>query len=236
MFEPLRKERTFEVIVKQLRESIYSGRFKPGDKLPTEREFAEVFNVSRAAVRSAVLNLEQSGLLEIRKGSGGGFFVRELDFKPALDYLNDLLKLGKTSISDLTEIRGILEPEATRMAAERAEKEDIEKMEQSILTLQKRMSQGLTRRSDDFNFHVCVAEGTKNPSIIFFMRALTEIIFQTIGSYVITPQNNERIISQHKQILDAIKLKDPEKARAVAIMHVKAMKELFKKYEGANHT
>jgi len=231
MFEPLPHERAFEAIVKQVRETIYSGKLKPGDKLPTERDLAKMFNASRATVRSAVLNLEQSGLLKIKKGSGGGFFVRELDCKPVRDSLNDLLVLGKISVSDLTEARGILEPEAARLAAKRATPNNIEKMEQSILELQQRMSQGLPRRPADFNFHVCVAGGSKNPVIIIFLRVLTDLIFQTIGSYAVEPKRNEEIISQHKRILDAIRAKEPENAQAFALEHVRAMRALFEQYE-----
>ena len=231
MFEPLPHERAFEAIAKQVREAIYSGKLKPGDKLPTERDLAKMFNVSRAAVRSAVLNLEQAGLLKIRKGSGGGFFVRELDCRPVRDSFNDLLRLGKISVSDLTEARGILEPEASRFAAKRATPNDIEEMEQSISDLQQRMSQGLPRRPADFNFHDCVTRGSKNPVIIIIMRALTDLIFQTIGSYTVDPKRNEEIINQHKRILDAIKAKDPENAQAFALEHVRAMRVLFEQYE-----
>ena len=108
MFNPLPHERTFEAIVRQLKEAIYSGKLKPGDKLPTERELAKMFNASSAAVRSAVLNLEQAGLLKIKKGAGGGFFVQELDFKPVRDSLNDLVSFGKASISHTPSPRGWL--------------------------------------------------------------------------------------------------------------------------------
>jgi len=232
MFEPLRTERTFEVIARQLREAIYTERFKPGDKLPTERELANIFNASRAAVRSAVLNLEQSGLLQIRKGSGGGFFVREPGFEPVRDSLNELLKLGKATVSDLAEVRGVLEPEASRLAAIRAEPEDIESMEASIVNLKERMSRCLPRRPADFNFHICVATGAKNPAIILLIRALTDIIYQTTGSYVVESPDNEAIIDQHRRILDAIKAKDPETARVAALKHVSEMKALFGQYEG----
>ena len=226
MFEPLPHERAFEAIAKQVREAIYSGKLKPGDKLPTERDLAKMFNV-----RSAVLNLEQAGLLKIRKGSGGGFFVRELDCRPVRDSFNDLLRLGKISVSDLTEARGILEPEASRFAAKRATPNDIEEMEQSISDLQQRMSQGLPRRPADFNFHDCVTRGSKNPVIIIIMRALTDLIFQTIGSYTVDPKRNEEIINQHKRILDAIKAKDPENAQAFAQMNRKKCGDRDKRVE-----
>lgn len=231
MFEPLRNERTFEAIARQLREAIYTEKFKPGDKLPTERELANIFNASRAAVRSAVLNLEQSGLLKIRKGSGGGFFVREPGFEPVRDSFNEMIKLGKWTVTDLAEVRGVLEPEASRLAAMRAELKDIEDMELSILSLQERMSYSLPRRPADFNFHVCVARGSKNPAIILLMRALMDIIFETIGSYIAEPTDNKEIILQHRKILDAIKAKDPQMAQAAALEHVTEMKALFKRYE-----
>jgi len=231
MFEPLRTERTFEVIARQLREAIYRETFKPGDKLPTERELATMFNASRAAVRSAILNLEQSGLLLIRKGSGGGFFVRELGFEPFRDSLNELIKLGKASVSDLAEVRGVLEPEVSRLAAIRAEPADIESMEASISNLQKTMVRHLPRRPADFNFHICVAAGAKNPVFILLMRALTDIIFQTIGSYVLEPEDDEAVIDQHNRILSTIKAKDAEEAHAAALEHVNEMKALYWEYE-----
>jgi len=231
MFEPIRQARAFERIATQLREAIYAGKFTPGDKLPTERELAESFKASRAAVRSAVLNLEQSGLLQIRKGSGGGFFVRELDFEPFRDSLQDVLNLGKSSISDLAEARGILEPEAAGLAATRASPRHIERMESSIRDFEARLSRGLPRRPSDFNFHVCVAEGSQNPILCILMQALTDIIFQYTGSYDVAPEKNMEIVSQHEKILNAIKGKDPDAARQAAYEHVQSMKVLYQRYE-----
>ena len=236
MFEPIPQERAFETIAKQLRQAIYSEEFKTGDKLPTERELAKLFNVSRAAVRSAILNLEQFGLIQIKKGAGGGFFVRELDFEPFRNSLHELINLGKASVSHLAEVRGILEPEVTRIAAIRAEPQDLLKMEKSIADLWDRMSDGLPRRPGDFNFHVCVAEGTKNPAVIFLMRALTDIMYQTIGAYRVDPENNKKIIDQHRQIFNAIKSKNPLKAQSAASKHVEAMKKLFWAYENVGES
>jgi GntR family transcriptional repressor for pyruvate dehydrogenase complex len=231
MFDPLPSARAFEVIAKQLKEALYSGKLKPGDKLPTERELAKMFSSSRAAVRSAVLSLEQSGLLKIQKGAGGGFFVQELDFRPVRNSLNDLLMLGRASIADLAEARSILEPEAARLAAKNATSSDIGKMEDSILQLQQRMTKHLPRQSDDFDFHLCVAEGSKNPIIITIMQSLMDLLFRSVGSYVLQPDQNRQIIKQHQKILYAIKAKDPERSHAIALKHVRAMIKLFKQYE-----
>lgn len=231
MFKPLQHERAFETIVKQLKEAIYSGKLKPGDKLPTERELAGMFGVSRAAVRSAVLNLEQAGFLEIKKGAGGGFFIRELDFKPVRDSFKDLLRLGSASITDLAEARGALEPEAARLAAERSTTDDLVKIEKSISDLEEKMNVNLPAQPEDFNFHVYVAEGAKNPIILILMRALMDILFQSVGSYIVGPEKNEEVITQHKRILHAIKRKDTKSAYELSLEHVETMKVLFKRYE-----
>lgn len=231
MFKPLNQERTFETIVKQIKDSIYSGDFKPGDKLPTERELANTFRVSRAAVRSAVLNLEQSGFLNIKKGAYGGFFVREPDARPVTDSLNDLLKLGRASLSDLTEARLILEPQAAGLAAQRATAADLKKIEDVILDFETRIGNEEPPNPADLNFHVGIAEASMNPVIIVFMRSLMDLLFQRIAPYFLEPGRSEEINSQHKRILKAIKAKDSEKARAFMLEHVRSMQFLFGEFE-----
>jgi GntR family transcriptional repressor for pyruvate dehydrogenase complex len=231
MFKPLPHERAFEAIVRQLKEAIYSNRLKPGEKLPTERGLAKMFNASSAAVRSAVLNLEQAGLLKIKKGAGGGFFVQDLDFKPFRDSLNDLVSFGKASVSHLAEARGALEPEASRLASQRATPDDVRKIEKSIRDLKERIKHGLPRHTDDFDFHVWVAEASKNPIIIVFTRSLMDLLFRNIGSRVLNEQENELIIQEHNKILDAIKKRDPDKSQALALEHSITMRGLFERLE-----
>lgn len=230
-FEPLRNERAFESIVKQIRQRIYSKRLKPGDKLPTERELARIFNTSRVSVRSALLNLEQSGLLDIKKGAGGGFFIRELDFGPVRDSLSDLLKLSKASVGDLTEVRIVIEPQAAALAARRGTSTDLAKIETAILNFQEKIGENLPPDPSDLNFHVCVAEASKNPVIVLIMRSLMEFLFQAIGSYLLASNANQKILDQHERILEAIRRKDPEHAQASMLTHVRAMRTLFRKYE-----
>lgn len=235
MFEPLNQERTFESIVKQIKEAIFAGKLKKGDKLPTERELASQFGVSRAAVRSAVLSLEQSGLIKIRKGPKGGFFIRELDFKSVRESLSDLIQLGQASIHDLTEARIIIEPNAAALAAERATEEDIKKMTEAILSYEDRVAEGLPPNPADLKFHICLAEAAKNPVVIMMMRSLMDLLYKNIGSYFLAPKPGKSIVAQHHKILEAIKARDVNKARSTMLTHLKAMKDLFKEFETDHH-
>ncbi len=227
MFKPLRGERAFESIASQIREEIYSERLKPEDKLPTERELARIFNASRVSVRFALLNLEQSGLLHIKKGAGGGFFIREWNPKPVSDSLNTMLQLGRASIADLTEARIIVEPQAAGLAAKRATEEDLKKIQAAIRNFKERAKENLPPAIGDLNFHVCVAEAAKNPVILLFIQSLMDLLFKRIGSYSISIEESRQIISHHQGILDAIRSQDERRSQAMMLGHVKRMRNLF---------
>src|SRR5258708_39683206 len=82
MFRAVRTPRVYEHIVAQIERAIYEGRLAHGDKLPPERQLVREFGASRVAVREALRTLEHRGLVEVRQGSAGGHFLRELDPPP----------------------------------------------------------------------------------------------------------------------------------------------------------
>jgi len=118
-FAPIRQPRVSEVVFERIKESILVGRFKPGDKLPAERDLAVQFQVSRVAVREALRALENSGFVTTRQGVAGGAFVTQLTFERLSGAFLDLFMAGRMSTPELHQIRLILEPRAAALAAER---------------------------------------------------------------------------------------------------------------------
>lgn len=232
MFRTLPQERTFEALVKQIKEAIYSGKLKHGDKLPTERDLAQIFRVSRAAVRSAMLNLEQLGVLEIKKGAGGGFFIQDLNFKPVRDSLHHLMMLGRASILHFTEARRIIEPEAAALAALRATPRDIADLENAVRSFQQRAEEAAAPEPGDLQFHICIAQGAKNPVILVIMRSLMDLLFRSIALYLLDHEQGEVIVAHHRAILGAIKVRNSDKARTLMLEHVTAMNALFSDVAG----
>ncbi|MEW6266424.1 MAG: FadR/GntR family transcriptional regulator [Thermodesulfobacteriota bacterium] len=118
-FRPIRQPRMSREVLKQIKEAILSGRFRPGDKLPTERELTEEFQVSRAVVREALGSLVTTGFITVRHGQGGGAYV----LSPGLNHLVqshlDLFLAGQLSVTELVEARLLIEPEVARLAAYR---------------------------------------------------------------------------------------------------------------------
>lgn len=116
-FKPIRQVRVSEEVAEQLKQSILSEQLKAGDKLPSERDLAEGFEVSRLAIREALRSLQGAGFVAARQGSGGGVFVTDLTFEQLSNAYLDLFVADKISIPELLELRLLVEPQVARAAA-----------------------------------------------------------------------------------------------------------------------
>src|SRR2546421_11772481 len=101
MLGVVRAPRVYEHIVAQIERAIYEGRLAHGDKLPPERQLVREFAASRVAVREALRALEHRGLVEVRQGSAGGYFIREGDDTPGGRDLSPLFRPGRVSLPQL---------------------------------------------------------------------------------------------------------------------------------------
>ena len=97
---PIRQIAAHELVVDQMRRSLELGQFRPGDRLPTERELSEMLDVSRTVVRAAVAVLEREGRIAVRRGRGGGFTV----VAPKYDAgeARRLMRENRTAVRDAT--------------------------------------------------------------------------------------------------------------------------------------
>lgn len=116
-FRPIKQTRVSEEVAEQLKQSILLGEFRAGDKLPSERELMEEFQVSRVAVREALRSLENAGFIETRQGASGGAYIIELTFENLANAFLDLFLADKISIPELCNVRTLIEPEVARLAA-----------------------------------------------------------------------------------------------------------------------
>jgi len=116
-FKPIKTARIFEDVLIQLKEAILLGRFKSGDKLPSERELTLEFQVSRGVIREAIRALELSGFVAIRQGPAGGAFVTDLTFNQVGNAFLDLFLSDRLSMREIAQVRFHIEPEVARLAA-----------------------------------------------------------------------------------------------------------------------
>jgi len=123
-FKPIKQSRVSEVVLGQLKEAILLGQFKSGQKLPSERELTEQFQVSRGVIREAIRVLEVTGFVVTRQGQAGGAYVTSLSFDHISSAFLDLFLANKISIPELAKVRHHIEPEIARLAARRITEED----------------------------------------------------------------------------------------------------------------
>lgn len=171
MFESARQSKTTDIIIERIRTAILEGKLKPGDKLPPEKELGDQFGVSRQTMRESLRALEHMGLIILKKGSGGGAFIVEVERQVATQNLANYLYFKNLTIEDLSELRRILEPYAARCAAQRMSSVGIEKLQeinlQTSTSIQQRDWELVTRH--EIEFHRLIARQTENPILILIL-------------------------------------------------------------------
>jgi GntR family transcriptional repressor for pyruvate dehydrogenase complex len=223
MYQAVRAERLYEQIVVQIEESIRERRLKPGDQLPAERELAQQFGVSRTAVREAVKTLCEKGLVEAY--SGRGTFVTSGRSQSVKHSLHWLVNSGDQNASYVTELREILEPEFTALAATRIEEQQLTMMREAIEVMDRSMQNPDAFIEADLDFHLALAEAAGNPLILSLLDSIVDVLREERLGVFTVPGGPMRGQVHHKLILRAIERRNPTKARKAMIAHMQQIHE-----------
>ena len=217
-FSRITPTRASSDVIAQIRSAILSGRFRPGDRLPTERELAAQFGVSRVTVRDALRALEASGLIRVRVGGQGGPYVAEPDVALLSESLGTHLRLLGTTFRELAEARLALETTAARLAAERSTPEDLVALEHAAQG-ETQATSGSAARSLDF--HTTLVTAAHNGALLaMFMatRALIQEAFDTLHAR--QPDLAVAAVRAHTELYRAIAARDGETAVRIMREHL----------------
>ncbi len=221
-FQPIKPKKVSTQIADQIRSSILSGEFAPGDKLPPERELAEMFGVSRPSVREALNVLASSGL--VQSYQGGGTVVMSLVDTTGSNTLSELIRVQQDRALDVIEVRKCMESWTAWYAAERALPEDIRRLEEIINGMERNLDGMLPSEDLDANFHIVVARATHNIVWLHLMQSLFDAMKefqQSVWRAVyITNEDHHQLFRHHHSIFEAIRLKDSEAARDSMVAHL----------------
>ncbi|AAK81526.1 DNA-binding FadR family transcriptional regulator [Clostridium acetobutylicum] len=201
--------RTSDKVLEKIQEKIFSGEWKPGQKIMSETKLAEDLNVSRVSVREAIEKLAAFNIVSKKKG--GGTFINDLGPSVYLNSLLPMLILNRDNYLEILEFRLITEPESAKLCAERCDDELIISLEKIYDNMKNYKDDIQKFTKEDLNFHTKIAEGTKNSLIIKINELLMNILeYHQRGLYeTLGPKGG---ICEHKFILDAIKNRDSELA------------------------
>ena len=223
-FTPIDKSRLSLQVSRQLRKSIFSGEFQPGQRLPNERALAETFGTSRIIVREAVWDLQRSGLVEVKRGARGGAFVQEMKHNAVTSVMRDVASLGRVRPAHIIEVRLLIEPAGAALAAERATEEDLREMRRYLEVIPEQQTDEYVRWQ--IGFHRMVAKASQNP--MFAMQV--NIFLDFSEDMVLSLRQKDRLyhdITTHPAILDKISQGDPDGARRIFRDHLSEIKPAF---------
>ncbi|WP_368737824.1 FadR/GntR family transcriptional regulator [Bacillus sp. EB106-08-02-XG196] len=204
-----------EQIVEQIKESIVTENLKKGDKLPSEQELANLFQVSRPTIRDAIKLLSASKLIYTKPGAKGGHYITEISPQSFIDdfsnYISLSLVLKGFSFDELIEYRRIIEIKTCALAALRRTKEDLIEIKKMVPNPGDPLSD-FEYFECDFQFHRAIAKATHNSLIIITMEAIINVLkpmFQFVSG---TKALKEELSNELNEIYRVIEQGDPDLA------------------------
>jgi len=203
-------------IAAALRREILKGILLLHDRLPAERSLADTYGVSRGTIREALHRLEQENFVEVRPGSGTYVSHQTNDgLVSPIENANPL---------ELIDARFALEPHMCRLAVLHGRRADFDRMETLLITMEDNITDPVAFAEADTDFHRVLAECTGNNLLIWMIGQITSVRSQdewtrmrhlTLGERIIAQYN-----AQHRQILNAIRTREPERAANMMKAHL----------------
>ncbi len=225
MLKAVRKKRAYEDIVTQLRGLIQKGRFRTGEKLPTERELSEMLKVSRATVREAIFSLESMKLVDRRQGNGT--YVIASSERALVQPLAASLFQEKDSLLDVFALRKIIEPEVAELASHNASPAEIRELGRIMERQEQQIKRGETPVQTDTQFHHQLAHMTKNKFLERLTLALFKYMRKTRETYLQSEERKRKSLRGHQGILNAIRVGDGPGARQAMRRHLEEVESVL---------
>ncbi|WP_262702879.1 MULTISPECIES: FadR/GntR family transcriptional regulator [Streptomyces] len=223
LLRPVVRESSVSEVAKRLLDHLSEGHLRPGTRLPAERQLAEALNVARSSVRGALSALDVLGIIEIRPGSGSYVRAGTSEFLPRA--INWGLMLGQRRTHDLVEVRTFMEGMSARLAAERAEPADVDRLEAHLEHMREAGSDVTAFIDADIAFHLETATIARNSvlsDILHSIRSLLQVWMERAGDIEGTVAGT---LKEHAAILQAIRDHDPEAAERAMAEHMHCASE-----------
>ncbi|MFF5370904.1 FadR/GntR family transcriptional regulator [Streptomyces sp. NPDC013187] len=218
--------------IEQIRELIRSGALPPGAKLPPEPELAAQLGLSRNLAREAVKALSVARVLEVRRGDGT--YVTSLQPSLLLEGLGgavELLQSDKGALLDLMEVRRLLEPLATGLAAHRITDEQLDDVKRHLDAMREARDDVEQLNAHDAAFHRAVVAATGNETLLTLLEGISgRTLRARIWRGQVDDRSSTRTLAEHQAIFDALSTRDPALSQAAALLHVSNTEHWLRKH------
>jgi len=212
-FQRVERLRLSDRVAQELLRLIASGELAPGDRLPGERQLADLMKVSRVSVRAALQQLKAQGVVAAVQGGGTRVVAtwEEIDAG-----LTQLVRADAANLHDLAEIRANIEVWAARRAASLATPAQLAELEAALAAMADPQRPARFKAKDDLRFHMAIAKASGSAVYMHLMTVLGEVLERSFAyhrySLYATEEDDRRFLEQHQRVADAIRARDPEAA------------------------
>lgn len=222
-FETIRRNKIYEEVARQI-ERLILTKLQPGDKLPSERELAEMLGVSRSSIRDAIRSLELVGIVEPRQGAGT--IVREISAEQLVNPLSNALVRQQQMVAELLDFRKMLEPPLAARATAHASAEEVAEMEEILARQEQKLAEGELAIGEDSEFHYAIALASGNSVVLKVIDILMDLLRATRERTLQVEGRPPKSLAGHRKILAAIKKHDAEAAKAAMRRHIEDVEEM----------
>lgn len=226
VYTPIRQGSAVAETVARLGQAIAVGLLRPGDQLPPEVRLAETLGISAVTLRSALMILRQGGLLETRRGRGGGTFVSARASGKAR-ILERVPIPSDEELRDLVDYRCVVEGGAAALAAESRTQDHLDELRRQIAVMDG--SQGFGAWSEaDTMFHLVLADASGCSRLVSSIAELRVETQSVSLAYEPMPGETMRHSNQqHREVLRAVETHRPERARELIVRHIQSTYDLW---------
>ena len=229
-FDSLKIPRATDIIENRISKMIFKGTIKPGDKLPTEKELSEQFDVSIVTVREAMRGLEVAGLIEKKRGKGGGIYVREINSDALRISLHNFLRRRECTAHHLAQVRLTIEPTIIKIAIPQITADELQALEDNLSYCENEIEKAKAGNLKEYHgigeksleFHKLIAHATHNPVFSLTMDYLLDFIYNIQKDFFEHDiELFSKVLKEHRDILKSVKEGDVKEAERKMLSHLK---------------
>lgn len=227
----MKRAKACEELVLDLKRTILSGKYSPGSRIPSERELAKKYNVSRVPVREAIEQLIHENIL--RTEPHIGTFVTDLyDVTLLSQSMYQISHMEKKILKESLTARQLIESECARLAAKHATEDEIKEIQEALFSSTnefRKLKQKESNRflKEDYNFHLSIAKASHNEVLYQYLQTLTETV--TMHQFCsLQKEDSINIVPDlHFRVYNAILFRQPEEAQNAMYNHLQRTKEMI---------
>ncbi len=226
-FSPLQKQQTVaEAISAEILDLLRQKELRPGDKLPPERELAEMLGVSRPSLREALRALSIMKVVEVRQGDGT--YVSALKPAELVEHLEFVFMLDDSTLLQLFEARKIVETGNVALAAQRITDEELAALHDCLQQSERSVDDPDAFLLADLALHEIITRAARNPLLDRFMASIGTLSRASRHKTVRMSGVTTAAVEHHRQIVAALQARDPQAASAAMLRHLEHVEHVYR--------